>query len=357
MRNYIYIMSLFIPLVACDNDELNTQTKESAQTKNERKLSSYDMSVALMRTDQIPLIEDMVRSGYCDNGCSEEIYFSLDSSHVPLDFKVRQISVLLKGNNDLGPIKKGIENHEFDHRMPQKTYGHAHDPLTLISRLPYDLIKVLLESGKIDPSTLNKNLWGIVHDSDRKEYPLSDDQTIELFQFAERHGVDLSKPDYGFRTAWPDFALYNGKPKTFQFLVSKGCPIGKDYTYFSYAGLISKLGNHADPNLQIFKSIKKLGGNPSKRNGNGLNAPENAIYTNENNQDLIVKVFARAGVRVDKNRIKKASDGWNSYISSRRLECAKLAEKWNNAVIKGITTGYVHESEDFRMPLYCKDYQ
>lgn len=354
------IITLALLLSGCDNTELNAPPKNNTKTNEDHEFSQFNMQTALMHADKIQFVEKIVASGYCSDGCFDEVYFVLKNSYVPLDIKTRQIAILLKDNGVTGPGNIGTKKDAVDYQAQKRPYYYAVDPATLIPQLPYDLIKVLLESGKLDPSSLNKNIGGVVSEffrSDNKENQLSDDQTIELLQLAESHGVNISKPNYGGSAAWPDSALYYGKPKTFHFLIDKGCPIGKDYTYFSYTGLISKLGVQADPKLEIFKLIKKLGGNPKYRNGSGLNAPESAIYYNSNNQKLIIDIFARAGVSVDRSRIKKSRDSWDSYISSRRKECAELAERWDRTVIKGVITGHISESEDFRMPLYCREFQ
>ncbi|MBK5304340.1 MULTISPECIES: hypothetical protein [Gammaproteobacteria] len=354
------IMTLALSLSGCDNTEINAPPKNKKKTNEEHELSQFYMQTALMHADKIQLVEEVVASGYCNSGCFDEVYFVLKNGYVSLDIKTRQIAILLKDNGVTGSENIGTKKNTVDYQAQQRPYYYAADPATLIPQLPYDLIKILLESGKLDSSSLNKNIGGVVSEffrSDNKENQLSDDQTIELLQLAESHGVNISNPNYGGSAAWPDAALNYGKPKTFHFLIDKGCPIGKDYTYFSYTGLISKLGIQADPKLEIFRLIRKLGGNPKYRDGNGLNVPESAIYYNSNNQKLIINIFARAGVSVDKNRIKKSRDSWDDYISSRRKECAKLAERWDRTVIKGVITGHISESEDFRMPLYCREFQ
>lgn len=325
----VSMMGIILLLSACDSD------KPDAPLKEEDVLSSYDMSVALQLADRVPDIEKMVRFGYCKYGCSEEIYFLLDGNYVSNEVKAKQLTALLKGNNDISRKTIAPEKKWGEFRPQQASYGGARGMITILPKLPYDLIKILLESAKVDASILDECLYHIISDWNREGYQLTDEQTMSLLQLSENHGIDLSKHDVGGRFALPDLALNYGKPKTFEFLVGKGRPIGKELTYFTYAELISKMGDQADPKFKIFNRIRKLGGDLYKRDGNGLNPPEWAVYSNSDHQKLIIGAFARAGVTVDKRRIKKAEDDWNSYNSTRRtahaLSPSETLGGWRNA--------------------------
>ncbi len=306
---------------------------------------SREMASAI-RDLNVDAVKNFLDFGYCrERNCSSEIVRAIAVTPRGEE-QILKAHLILKALLDTNMLLPAIDNRES---LAEEGSGAHLFGYNLTAKADFSEIEMLFEHANVDPSVFEAYLEEIVGTypfNEPGEDPkpiLTDEESVRLLQIAEHRGVSLSKVS----TRVVDGAVSNNKPKSLDYLLSKGAPFDRDTILFSYAS--------ATPvSDYIFERLISAGANPRAKNDDGLNALEWALYLLRwRGRDELVFQFNSVDVFANRVRIEKVT---SSDRESEREGCKRLAQKWNKAFLKGLAGESIAPSEDVQVPTFCRKY-